>query len=157
MKPTSHYLVSLLIYKTWVPMKLPGICLEENSTRDTLWERIPPKEQRRETKIDEHHKTHVRAGDWDPVHIAHSVWPDTRICNLRLKQILLLCVSYLKTSNKNFSLLCAGCSRWEKASNPFIFFNQSKTWKCLPTLRCIYRDLWLFLGKNFIFLTVSFH
>lgn len=51
MKPMSHYLVSLLIHKTWFPMKLPGICLEENSTRDALWERISPKEQRRERKL----------------------------------------------------------------------------------------------------------
>ena len=43
---------------------------------------------------------------------------------------------------------------------PFIFFNQSKNWKCLPTFleRERQTDLWLFLGNGgLLFLTVSFH
>lgn len=96
-----------------------------------------------------------------PVCMTHAVWSDTRICNLFLKQILLFCIPYLKTSNKTLTfsvkvaldekklLICMPISK----EFSFIFFNQFKKGKCLPTLvsRERERDLWLFLGKEDFF------
>lgn len=103
-----------------------------------------------------------------PVCMTYAVWSDTRICNLFLKQILLFCIPYLKTSNKTLTfsvkvaldekklLICMPISK----EFSFIFFNQFKKGKCLPTLVSRERERLVAVfrkGGLFFFLTVSFY